>query len=409
LRLICRAGEGNDVQSIRKALAMAAITGALVAAAVASSTPVVNAQTAYDASFDPGPSNDTFLDQKFTPASSTANGTVLDSRQITVKGPLATSNPPTAWQVWFKTTSADGEPIAAVTTILKPTPWNGKLVSNNYAIDGLGLQCNLSYQLTHSYNVESPNVTQQLLDKRYAVLLTDYQGPHMAYSNGPTEGPEVLDGIRAALNYTPAALQNAQNNTEVAMVGYSGGAIATAWAAQLQPTYAPELNMVGAASGGTPADPSLLPARMDGKPPVAVLYLLAALGNARVTPGALALANPIGVQLGHQFKDACFPTAALLGLGPVPLASLTNPFIYSNPIVKSIMANGKAGGKTPTMPVYLWHGDLDEFIPLAGAQALQKTWQQNGANVTLTVVPGDHVTAAYYSGPMTQIDQWMGQ
>jgi hypothetical protein len=47
------------------------------------------------------------------------------------------------------------------------------------------------------------------------------------------------------------------------MVGYSGGAIATGWAAQLQPTYAPELAFVGAVAGGTPADFGLLTRTMN--------------------------------------------------------------------------------------------------------------------------------------------------
>jgi hypothetical protein len=38
------------------------------------------------------------------------------------------------------------------------------------------------------------------------------------------------------------------------MVGYSGGSIATEWASELAPSYAPELPIVGAAEGGIPVD-----------------------------------------------------------------------------------------------------------------------------------------------------------
>ena len=38
------------------------------------------------------------------------------------------------------------------------------------------------------------------------------------------------------------------------MDGYSGGAIATVWAAQEQPHYAPELRFAGAVAGGTSTD-----------------------------------------------------------------------------------------------------------------------------------------------------------
>lgn len=376
---------------------------------LANMTTSASALTAYEASFEPGPSGDAFLDQDFAPAASVANGTVLDSRPVTITGPLATTSSFTAWQTWFKTTDADNKPIASVTTILKPTTWNGKVVSNNYAIDGLGLQCNMSYQMTHEFTVEAPDITRQLLWGGYAVVLTDYQGPHMAYSNGPTQGPEVLDGIRAALNFAPAALQNEATTTPVAMVGYSGGAIATVWAAQMHPTYAPEINLVGAASGGTPADLSLMRNTMDGRPPAGALYMMAALGNARVTPGALNLLNPIGVAAARQFKDACFSTAALAGIAPIPLAVMTNPFIYQNQITKNIYAKTKAGGMKPTAPIFMWHGVDDQWIPLAGAVTLKNTWKAQGADVTLSVVPGEHMIAAYDAGALNAINQWMGQ
>lgn len=38
------------------------------------------------------------------------------------------------------------------------------------------------------------------------------------------------------------------------MWGYSGGAAAIGWAAALQPSYAPDINLAGAAHGGTPAN-----------------------------------------------------------------------------------------------------------------------------------------------------------
>ena len=42
------------------------------------------------------------------------------------------------------------------------------------------------------------------------------------------------------------------------MLGYSGGVIATEWAAELAPTYAPDVNarMIGAPMGGVLVDPA---------------------------------------------------------------------------------------------------------------------------------------------------------
>lgn len=64
-----------------------------------------------------------------------------------------------------------------------------------------------------------------------------------------SEGYAVLDGIRAAI-----ALNKLPSDTPSVMAGYSGGAHATAWAANLHSKYASDLNIIGAVHGGTPVD-----------------------------------------------------------------------------------------------------------------------------------------------------------
>lgn len=373
-----------------------------LALTVFAASPFVAADTGDYSSFDPDPTGDAYLDQHFL-TDGLANGTILSSRSVRILPPLAATSDFDAWQVWFKTTAADSTSIAAITTVMKPKAWNGRVVSNNYAIDSVGLKCNPSYQLTHEVSIEAPDITRQLLARGYAVVMTDYQGPKMAYAHGPTQAREVLDGIRAALQFPAAALAGSPTT----MIGYSGGAIATVWAAQLQPSYAPELRILGAAAGGTPADLSLLRATMDGKPPASALYLMAALGVARVTPGALDLLNATGVQTAHEGKNLC-SSAALLGAAPIPLRSLTKVDPYQAEVTQRIYRETKAGGLTPTMPIYLWHGIFDEWIPVAGAQALQQRWQSAGVNVSLTLLPCDHLSCAFTPGAIDQIDEWMG-
>ena len=68
-------------------------------------------------------------------------------------------------------------------------------------------------------------------------------------------GYNTLDSLRAALKSPATGLTS---TTKIGLAGYSGGAIATEWAAQLAPTYAPEINsdIVGAAMGGVLVDPA---------------------------------------------------------------------------------------------------------------------------------------------------------
>lgn len=87
----------------------------------------------------------------------------------------------------------------------------------------------------------------------YAVVAPDYpglgsQGLHH-YLNAQSEGWSVLDAVRAALTDFP--LKN-----EVVLVGQSQGAHAAFAAAGYQPTYAPELNIIGTVLTGTPYFPT---------------------------------------------------------------------------------------------------------------------------------------------------------
>ena len=65
----------------------------------------------------------------------------------------------------------------------------------------------------------------------------------------------TLDSIRAAFN---ASAVETASDARVALLGYSGGAIASEWVAELAPTYAPDVNArsIGAAIGGVLVHPA---------------------------------------------------------------------------------------------------------------------------------------------------------
>ena len=83
------------------------------------------------------------------------------------------------------------------------------------------------------------------------VVVPDYEGENLDWAAGQESGYGTLDGVRAAeqLLKLPGAA-----STPVAMVGYSGGSIATEFASELAPHYSPGLDIVGVAEGGVPVD-----------------------------------------------------------------------------------------------------------------------------------------------------------
>jgi hypothetical protein len=125
----------------------------------------------------------------------------------------------------------------------------------------------------------------------WTITIQDYEGPNAAFIAGRLEGRGVLDGIRATLNFPKLGLSNPKlaiwvcynhpifDSSPLAhlflcrvipevvplLVGVSSEACRFvahrltlldpfSTAAALQPSYAPELNLIGVAQGGTPAN-----------------------------------------------------------------------------------------------------------------------------------------------------------
>jgi Secretory lipase len=202
------------------------------------------------------PSSDPFYTYSAaTPLAQIAPGTVLKERAVD----LVIGGDPSVFsaeQVLYRTTGELGEPTATVATIIKPIVSAGptKLISYQTFYDALGSECDPSYTLqggNPSYNDAQIDATlmQSYLSAGYTVVTSDYEGEGLDWAAGQESGYNTLDGIRAAENALEAG-----SSTQVGMVGYSGGSIATEWASELAPGYAPELHIVGVAEGGIPVD-----------------------------------------------------------------------------------------------------------------------------------------------------------
>ena len=210
---------------------------------------------------------------------SVPRGTMLRARNIQVTG-LGVPIPMSAWQVLYRTENTRGRPIATVETIMVPlAPWVGPgkrpLLSYQTAIDSLGTQCNPSYRFRTGTEKEEAAVLPGALAKGWAVAVSDYEGRRMAYTAGLLAARTVLDGVRATENFKPAGL--AGRKTPVGFWGYSGGGQATAWTAEQQPRYFPNLNVKGIAEGGVPPNVKQVARQIDGGP-FAGAHLAASVG-----------------------------------------------------------------------------------------------------------------------------------
>ncbi|KAA0918095.1 lipase family protein [Dietzia sp. ANT_WB102] len=374
----------------------------------------------------PSPSPDPWYSSPPPLAPATAPGTILDSRPVTIP-PHNVRNFGRGWQLLVQSTDSHDRSQQIVSTVIEPaTPWTGPgprpLVSFNATIDSLGLTCMPSHVLPREFNLELPPFLQILADRGYGLVVTDFQGPKAAYAAGRANGRAVLDGIRAARAFVaPGDTGPLFADSRVVQVGYSGGGIATGWAAQLQPVYAPELTgvLVGSSVGGVPADYAELFDTMDGNV-ASGLYRAAVLGIAREYPELYALLNDTGDVAAHGLRDTCAAANTAAGLIPVPLAMLTTTDPRTDPTVLKVLARNRLGTadpvhgadprEVPTSPIQVWHGDAlapigpgpgseqgpgDLFVPERTARRLADEWCAAGADVEYTPVPGEHILAAY--------------
>ncbi|MEW6473583.1 MAG: lipase family protein [Actinomycetota bacterium] len=344
---------------------------------------------------------------------STAPGTVLATRPVAVNG-LGIPVPADSQQFLVRSTDAKGAPTAIVGTLMVPTrPYPAgprPLVSYQPATDSLGDQCNPSYKLRAGTEYELP-LMMQALQQGWAVVVTDYEGPQNAFGAARMAGHAVLDGIRAALALPGTGLDGGR--TPVGLWGYSGGGLATSWAAELQPGYAPDLTIAGAASGGTPADFEAAVRQIDGSI-ASGLVLLASTGLSRAYPEMLALLNDAGREMVRRIGDMCVGEA----VSAFPFRHLneftTSPDPLTEPVARTVLELNHLGRQTPKAPVFLYHSIFDELIPFPSVQTLHADWCRGGGRVTLhadalsehssLAVSGAPLAVSYLASRFTGID-----
>jgi len=208
----------------------------------------------------------------------------------------------------------------------------------------------------------------------------------------------VLDGIRAALAFEPAGFDAA---TPIGLWGYSGGAQATVWAAEQHSSYAPELNIVAAAAGATPVDPTSSGLPDDGNifsglavatlvgmsrgfPDVELLGALTPQGQAMVA----AAADMTFQQLIMSFPFLCWGDY------------LTVPGVFEIPGLRTAFEAIRLGQATPMTSVYLYHAVHDQYPAIADVDKLVEKYRRERVDVTYRRFRfGEHMIVALTGVP----------
>ena len=283
-----------------------AVCAGLVLTLVAWAAPVIPAAGAAV----PTPQNDPFYSYRgSTPLASIAPGTVLGTRTVSyhVLGILL---PVKVVQLLYRSTGMLGQATVNVTSVLEPPLQSGtpKVISYQSFYDSLNPDDEPSYQISGGVtlgglipDVESVLIAPALL-AGYTVVVPDTEGEPADFAAGPVYGYNTLDSLRAALSSSSTHLTGTR---QVGMLGYSGGAIATEWASELAPTYAPSVNklLVGATYGGVLVDPAHNLQYVSGSSLWAGVMPMALIGIARASNVDLTpYLSAYGQQLFGQFQ-----------------------------------------------------------------------------------------------------------
>lgn len=346
-------------------------------------------------------------------------GQLVKSQHLPLTGGTASLNSLLAGSQKIMYTSTDyrGQQVAVTGVALTSNrPWtspgNRPIIAFAPGTQGLGDSCAPSNQMEAGSGYENMAVAA-LLRAGYNVVITDYLGSGTAgthsYLNRVDQGNALIDIARLATQSQELGL--GLPNSPVGFWGYSQGGGASASAGELQPSYAPELNLKAVYAGAVPADLMAVNQKIDGS-----LYTAFSL------MGLAGLADSYGVDLtgrmsqrGLEALDLIREQCTFAALGSFAFSS-TKPLtasgqtltqmVASDPEISAIMAENSLGaaGRAPKVPTLIASSWGDDVIPYRANKQLASRYCAAGTRVTFYgLATVTHVVALYEGIPRALI------
>ncbi len=361
-----------------------------------------------------GPADESFYTLP-SPIPAGTKGTLISYRDGVAKVG-ATAMPAKAWNVLYKSTdSLDNDNVVSGTVLVPTAAWTGTgprpVILYAVGTHGLADKCAPSRQLAAGTDYEGASILAAL-NAGYTVLVTDYQGyvanDDVTYLAGKSQAHAALDLFKAA-----QAIPNAGVNatSKVGIWGFSQGGQTAAWAAEIHKAYAPDVNVVGVAAGGIPANFIDAAYKLDGDLGAAFLASGVA-GLYAQYPDTLnieLIASEAGLAAIDRLRGQCV-FEALFELQNKSLTSFTNGGIGLDQIlkiqdIKNTLIAQNLGTGTTSVPMYLFHGLADEFIATSQTVNLKNTYCKTNKNVYFDMYPSEHIVTQFQAA--TPALAWM--
>lgn len=311
----------------------------------------------------------------------------------------------TATRILYVTQLADGKPAVSSGIVFvpdNPAPVGGRpIVAWAHGTLGFGDNC------TPSRNPDGPlhdteNWLGAMMERGWVVAATDYTGlgtpgdPY--YLIGASEAHDVINSVRAARN-----LDNTSATNQYAVWGHSQGGHSSLFTAQLSNSYAPELNLVGAAAAAPAAELNSLFSQQYNQAVAWAIGPDTAVSWPLVYPSLPV--NPILTNAGQRnYQKLAYGCIRSELPGLAVRAKFKQQFFVSDPSQNKAWYNA-AKDQTPNLgaanvPLYIAQG-LNDTVVLPNTTALfVKNTCANGASITTNWLGNTtHLQVAVVAGP----------
>ncbi len=204
----------------------------------------------------------------------------------------------------------------------------------------------------------------------------DHEGVNGMWGAPYEPGYRVLDGLRAAINTEQLALSP---TARMGLWGYSGGGLASAWAAEMAGSYAPELNIVGAVLGSPVGNLGNTFRRLNGTVfsglPALVVAALADIYpnlNRVITEHATIEGRKVLDRLHRMTTVEAIVRMFRTDMGD--LVDMPLDDILDGPEVSEVFQDTKLGVAVPVPPVLIVQAVHDEIISVGDIDELADTY-----------------------------------
>ncbi|KIL87494.1 hypothetical protein FAVG1_09200 [Fusarium avenaceum] len=303
------------------------------------------------------------------------------------------------YHILYRSTDSRGQASWAVTTLFLPS-WfyrsqtgNAALLSYQFAYNTANFDCSPSFALAGVMSKSEPTLgirastclLTEMLSFGWIINTPDHLGPTAAFGASIQSGHATLDSVRAVHNLLKL---REGPHFRTAIWGYSGGSIATFAATELHSSYAPDVNIDGAALGGVVEDIS---ADLDkvNKSPLAGTMIALLLGITSQYPEARAyLESRLVEDTKDEFMSVLYTevTQAVKHFAGKDIYSFFQNGVADlrMPQMQELYDRQARLGyrDVPTMPMFVYKAIEDQFCPIKLTDATIERLCSAGAEIT---------------------------